>query len=100
MPEASYLYTEGKGKSKVRRPKKEKRKWWQTLLRSNSVGQPDRAHARTRGTTRNDFLVELTPTSDLSIFHESIEIVTFQTDRDILISIIFRMRVNAKELQP
>ena len=49
-----------KGKGKARRPKKEKSKWWQTLLRSNSTRQPDRKHARTHGTTRKDFPVGLT----------------------------------------
>ena len=43
------------GKVKARRVIKRKEKWGQPLLRSNSTRQSNRAHAHTRGTSRNDF---------------------------------------------
>ena len=47
----------GKGKEKAPQGQGEKGKEWRGLLRLNSIRQPDRAHARTNGTKRNDFLV-------------------------------------------
>ena len=69
----SFIHTREKGKlanpkrekGELKKTKREKRKGGHPVLGCNSTRQPDRAHActlaRTHGTTRNGFLVGLTP---------------------------------------